>query len=56
MERLQEVRDSNMSQIAKKQISEMQEMYFVGVSVGFAYQHPLLGDNTCTTMLGGTKP
>ena len=55
VERRPEVWDANMSEIAKKQISEMPEMYFVGVSVGFAYPHSLSGDNTCTTMLGGMK-
>jgi hypothetical protein len=45
--------DPQMSEIAKKQIAEMPEFYFVGVSVGFAYPHPLSGDNVCTTMLGG---
>ena len=44
-----------MSEIAKKQIAELPEFYFVGVSVGFAYPHPLSGDNTCTTMLGGMR-
>ena len=47
--------DPSMSEIAKKQIAEMPEFYFVGVSVGFAYPHPLSGDNVCTTMLGGMR-
>jgi hypothetical protein len=47
--------DPSMSEVAKKQIAEMPEFYFVGVSVGFAYPHPLSGDNVCTTMLGGTQ-
>lgn len=50
-----EVWDPTMSEVAKKQIAEMPEFYFVGVSVGFAYPHPLSGDNVCTTMLGGMK-
>jgi len=55
VERRPEVWDPNMSEIAKKQIAEMPEFYFVGVSVGFAYPHPLSGDNVCTTMLGGMR-
>ena len=47
--------DPTMSEIAKKQIAEMPEFYFVGVSVGFAYPHPLSGDNVCTTMMGGMR-
>jgi hypothetical protein len=47
--------DPMMSEIAKKQIAEMPEFYFVGVSVGFAYPHPLSGDNVCTTMMGGMR-
>ena len=50
-----EVWDPTMSEVAKKQIAEMPEFYFVGVSVGFAYPHPLSGDNVCTSMLGGMK-
>ena len=50
-----DVWDPTMSEIAKKQIAEMPEFYFVGVSVGFAYPHPLSGDNVCTTMLGGMR-
>lgn len=50
-----EVWDPAMSEVAKKQIAEMPEFYFVGVSVGFAYPHPLSGDNVCTTMLGGMR-
>ena len=55
VERRPEVWDPVMSEIAKKQIAEMPEFYFVGVSVGFAHPHPLSGDNTCTTMLGGMR-
>jgi hypothetical protein len=55
VERRPEVWDPCMSEIAKKQIAEMPEFYFVGVSVGFAYPHPLSGDNVCTTMLGGMR-
>lgn len=47
--------DPTMSEVAKKQIAEMPEFYFVGVSVGFAYPHPLSGDNVCTTMIGGMR-
>ena len=47
--------DPLMSEVAKKQIAEMPEFYFVGVSVGFAYPHPLSGDNVCTTMMGGMR-
>jgi hypothetical protein len=55
VERRPEVWDPTMSEVAKKQIAEMPEFFFVGVSVGFAYPHPLSGDNTCTTMLGGMR-
>jgi hypothetical protein len=47
--------DVSMSEVAKKQIAEMPEFFFVGVSVGFAYPHPLSGDTVCTTMIGGMK-
>ncbi len=55
VERRPDAWDPCMSEIAKKQIAEMPEFYFVGVSVGFAYPHPLSGDNVCTTMLGGMR-
>ena len=55
VERRPEAWDPNMSEIAKKQIAEMPEFYFVGVSVGFAYPHPLSGDNVTTTMIGGMR-
>ena len=55
VERRPEVWDPNMSEIAKKQIAEMPEFYFVGVSVGFAYPHQLSGNDSCTTMLGGMR-
>ena len=45
--------DPTMSEVCKKQIVEMPEFYFVGVSVGLAYAHPLTGDNVCTAMIGG---
>ena len=35
--------DPAMSEVAKKQIAEMPEFFFVGVSVGFAHPHPLSG-------------
>ena len=41
------------SEVAKKQIQEMPEFYFVGVSVGLAYAHPNSGDNMATAMIGG---
>jgi hypothetical protein len=47
--------DVTMSEVAKKQIAEMPEFYFVGVSVGFGYPHPLSGDTVCTTMIGGMR-
>ena len=40
-------------EVAKKQIQEMPEFYFVGVSVGLAYAHPNSGDNVATSMMGG---
>jgi hypothetical protein len=42
-------------ELAKKQIQEMPEFYFVGVSVGTAYAHPNSGDNVATAMIGGLK-
>lgn len=45
--------DPTMSEVCRKQIIEMPEFYFVGVSVGMAYAHPLSGDNMCTAMIGG---
>ena len=42
-------------EFAKKQIQEMPEFYFVGVSVGMAYAHPNSGDNVATSMIGGLK-
>jgi hypothetical protein len=45
--------EPTMSEVCKKQIIEMPEFYFVGVSVGLAYAHPLTGDNVCTAMIGG---
>jgi hypothetical protein len=47
--------DPTMSEIAKKQIAEMPEFYFMGVSVGSASASPLQGDCVCTVMLGGLK-
>lgn len=55
VERKPESWDVAMSEVAKKQIAEMPEFYFVGVSVGFAYPHPLSGDTVCTTMIGGMR-
>ena len=55
VEKRPDVWDISMSEVAKKQIAEMPEFYFVGVSVGSAQAHPLSGDNTCTTMLGGLR-
>ena len=45
--------DPSMNEVCRKQIIEMPEFYFVGVSVGLAYAHPLSGDNVCTAMIGG---
>jgi len=42
-------------ELAKKQIQEMPEFYFVGISVGLAYAHPSSGDNVATAMIGGLK-
>ena len=55
VEKRPDVWDPTMGEVAKKQIAEMPEFYFVGISVGFAHVHPLSGDNTCTTMLGGLR-
>ena len=55
VEKRPEYWDPTMSEIAKKQIAEMPEFYFIGVSVGFAYPHPLSGDNVCTSMIGGMR-
>ena len=43
------------AELAKKQIQELPEFYFVGVSVGLAYAHPNSGDNVATAMIGGLK-
>ena len=55
VEKRPDVWDVTMSEVAKKQIAEMPEFYFVGVSVGYGFAHPLSGDNTCTSMIGGMK-
>ena len=55
VERRPDLWDPNMSEIAKKQIAEMPEFYFAGVSVGTAYAHPAHGDDKCTTMIGGMR-
>ena len=55
VERRMDQWDPNMNEIAKKQITEMPEFFFVGVSVGMAYAHPLSGDTVCTAMIGGMK-
>ena len=55
VEKRPDVWDSSMTQVAMKQIAEMPEFYFVGVSVGHAFAHPLSGDNTATTMIGGLR-
>ncbi len=55
VERKPEAWDAGMSEVAKKQIAEMPEFFFVGVSVGFAHAHPLSGDTVCTTMIGGMR-
>jgi hypothetical protein len=55
IERRPDAWDPAMSEVAKKQIAEMPEFFFIGVSVGFAYPHPLSGDNVCTTMIGGMR-
>ena len=55
IERFPERWDPNMSEVAKKQISEMPDFYFCGYSVGFAYAHPLSGDTQCTSMIGGMR-
>jgi hypothetical protein len=55
IERKPEAWDPSMSEVAKKQLAELPEFYFVGVSVGFGYPHPLSGDTVCTAMIGGMK-
>lgn len=40
-------------EIALKQIQEMPEFYFLGVSVGLAYAHPNSGDNVASALIGG---
>ena len=47
--------DPVMNEVARKQITEMPEFYFSGVSVGMAYAHPLSGDTVCTSMIGGMR-
>ena len=41
------------TELARKQIQEMPEFYFVGVSVGVAFAHPDSGDDMATAMIGG---
>jgi len=55
VEKRPDVWDPVMSEVAKKQIAEMPEFYFVGISVGSAAAHPIVGDNTCTALVGGMK-
>ena len=55
VEKRPDVWDVSMSEVAKKQIAEMPEFYFVGISVGTAQAHPIVGDNTCTALIGGMK-
>jgi hypothetical protein len=55
VEKKPEAWDPTMSEIAKKQIAEMPEFFFVGVSVGYGAAHPLSGDTVCTTMIGGMR-
>ena len=55
VEKRPDVWDPTMSQVALKQIAEMPEFYFVGISVGSAAAHPIVGDNTTTAMIGGMK-
>lgn len=55
IERRPDAWDPTMSEIAKKQIAEMPEFFFVGVSVGYASSHPLQGDTVCTSMIGGMR-
>jgi hypothetical protein len=43
----------NMTSLTKKQIQEMPQFYFCGISVGIAYAHPNSGDNVATSMIGG---
>ena len=44
-----------MNETGRKQIAEMPEFYFSGISVGTAHAHPLSGDTVCTSMIGGMK-
>ena len=46
-------RGGGKREIALKQIQEMPEFYFLGVSVGVAYAHPNSGDNVASAMIGG---
>jgi hypothetical protein len=55
VEKKPEAWDVTMTEVAKKQIAEMPEFYFVGVSVGMGFPHPLSGDNVCTSMIGGMR-
>lgn len=36
-------------------IENMLEMYFVGISLGFAHAHPHSGDTVASTMIGGLR-
>jgi hypothetical protein len=55
IEKKPEAWDVTMTEVAKKQIAEMPEFYFVGVSVGMGFPHPLSGDTVCTSMIGGMR-
>jgi hypothetical protein len=44
---------SGGTEVAKKQIQEMPEFYFLGVGVGVAYAHPNSGDNVASALFGG---
>lgn len=43
----------NMLSKTKKQIQEMPQFFFCGVSVGMAFAHPNSGDNVASSMIGG---
>ena len=47
--------DHTRADIVKKIISNMLEMYFVGVSLGLAYAHPSSGDTVASVMIGGLR-
>lgn len=43
------------AEMIKNMITNLLEMHFVGISLGFAYSHPNAGDTVASTMIGGLR-